>query len=171
MAPSVSVERWFPTSVTLIDSGEQGPEWPGRLRGQLPAMSRLTGATRAWVMADESVRTLAVAQLHAADVIVVKVPKLGGIAAARDVAAVARGAGLRCYAGGTMETSIGTSAAAQVFGTVPELAGSDLIGPIMRTEDVVTEPLAVRNGRLPMLDGPGLGVQLDEDKMRHFARG
>jgi muconate cycloisomerase len=69
-----------------------------------------------------------------------------------------------------METSIGTSAAAQIFGTVPELVGSDLIGPIMRTEDVVTEPLVVRNGRLPIPGGPGLGVELDEDAMRRFTR-
>jgi muconate cycloisomerase len=108
--------------------------------------------------------------VHAAHVIAVKVPKLGGIPAARDVAAVARGAGLRCYAGGTMETSIGTSAAAQVFGTVPELVGSDLIGPLMRTEDVVTELLVIRNGQPPILDGPGLGVELDEGAMRRFAR-
>ena len=165
-----SARRWLPVLAGAgVGIAEQlVPAW------NLDAMSRLTGATRAWVMADESVRTLsdavAVAQLHAADVIAVKVPKLGGIAAARDVAAVTRGAGLRCYAGGTMETSIGTSAAAQVFGTVPELVGSDLIGPIMRTEDIVTEPLAVRNGQLPILHGPGLGVELDEDAIRRFAR-
>jgi hypothetical protein len=40
--------------------------------------------------------------------------------------AVTRGAGLRYYGGATMETSSGTSAAAQVFGTLPELGGSDL---------------------------------------------
>ena len=165
-----SARRWLPVLAGAgIGIAEQlVPAW------NLEAMSRLTGATRAWVMADESVCTLsgavAVAQLHAADVIAVKVPKLGGIAAARDVAAVARGAGLHCYAGGTMETSIGTSAAAQVFGTVPELVGSDLIGPIMRTEDIVTEPLVIRNGQLPVPDGPGLGVELDEDAMRRFAR-
>jgi muconate cycloisomerase len=165
-----TARRWLPVLAGAgVGIAEQlVPAW------NRDAMARLTGATRAWVMADESVRTLceavAVARLHAAEVIAVKVPKLGGIAAARDVAAVARGAGLRCYGGGTMETSIGTSAAAQVFGTFPELVGSDLIGPIMRTEDVVTEPLAVRNGRLPIPNGPGLGVELDEDKIRYFSR-
>jgi muconate cycloisomerase len=165
-----SARRWLPVLAGAgVGIAEQlVPAW------NLGAMSRLTGATRAWVMADESVRTLseagAVAQRNAADVIAVKVPKLGGIAAARDVAAVARGAGLRCYAGGTMETSIGTSAAAQLFGTLPELVGSDLIGPIMRTEDIVTEPLVIRDGQLPIPHGPGLGVELDEDAIRRFAR-
>ena len=163
--------RWLPV---LADAGvtiaeQLVPAW------DLDAMARLTGATRTWVMADESVCSLsdavAVAQRHAADIVALKVPKLGGITAARDVAAVARGAGIRCYAGGTMETSIGTSAAAQLFGTLPELAGSDLIGPIMRTHDIVTEPLTVRDGKLSVPDGPGLGVELDEDAMRRFARG
>jgi len=165
-----SARRWLPVlaGAGVAIAEQLVPDW------NLEAMSRLTGSTRAWVMADESVRSLsdavAVAQLHAADAIAVKVPKLGGIAAARDVAAVARGAGLRCYGGGTMETSIGTSAAAQVFGTFPELVGSDLIGPIMRTEDIVTEPLTIQDGRLPIPNGPGLGVELDEEAIRRFAR-
>jgi L-alanine-DL-glutamate epimerase-like enolase superfamily enzyme len=40
----------------------------------------------------------------------------------------------------------------------------------MRAEDVVTQPLAVQNGRLPIPGGPGLGVELDEDAIRRFAR-
>lgn len=165
-----TARRWLPVLADAgIDIAEQlVPAW------NREAMARLTGATRAWVMADEGVRTLfdaaAVARTRAADIIAVKLPKLGGIAAARDVAAVARGAGLRCYGGGTMETSVGTSAAAQTFGTFPDLIGSDLIGPLMRADDIVTEPLAVRNGGLCVPDGPGLGIELDEDKIRYYSR-
>lgn len=137
-------------------------------------MARLTQGTAAWVMADESVRSLSdatiVAQMHAADLIAIKVPKLGGITGARDVAAVARGAGIRCFGGGTMETSIGTAAAAHLFGTFHDLAGSDLIGPIMRTDDVVAEPIVVSDGKFSIPTGPGLGVELDESKISQYER-
>jgi muconate cycloisomerase len=152
-----------------VDIAEQlVPAW------NLDAMARLTGLTRVWTLADEAVRSasdaLRVAIAHSADIIALKVPKLGGIAAARDVAAVTRAAGLRCYAGGTMETSIGTSAAVQLFSTLPELAGCDLIGPLMLADDVVTRPLEVRGGALAVPQGAGLGVELDEDKIRNYVR-
>lgn len=152
-----------------VDIAEQlVPEW------NIEAMGRLTGLTSVWTMADESVRSLSdahrITRKPSADIVAVKVPKLGGISAARDVAAITRSAGLRCYAGGTMETSVGTSAAAQLASTLPDLVGSDLIGPIMLTDDVVTEPLAVRDGALRIPLGVGLGVELDEDKIRHYVR-
>lgn len=165
-----TARRWLPAlSDAGVDIAEQlVPAW------NRDAMARLTGMTRTWVMADEGVRSvpdaMAVASLHAADAIAVKVPKLGGITGARDVAAVAIGAGLRLYGGGTMENSIGTSAAAQLFGTFPDLVGSDLIGPLMRTDDIAAAPVAIQGGRLLIPAGPGLGVELDEDKIRHYER-
>ncbi len=69
-----------------------------------------------------------------------------------------------------METSIGTSAAAHVFGTLPDLAGSDIIGPIMLADDIVTQPLTVENGAVLITHRPGLGGDLDEDKVRHYMR-
>ena len=69
-----------------------------------------------------------------------------------------------------METSIGTAAAAHLFSTLPELVGSDLIGPIMLAADVVTEPLTARGGALHLPRGAGLGVELDEDKTRSYVR-
>ncbi len=152
-----------------VDIAEQlVPAW------NLPAMARLTGSTSVWTMADEAVRSASgafrVSRTPSADVIAVKVPKLGGIAPARDVAAITRAAGLRCYAGGTMETSIGTSAAAQLFSTLPDLVGSDIIGPLMLTDDVVTEPIAVHGGAVHLPRGAGLGVELDEDRIRHHIR-
>jgi len=35
-------------------------------------------------------------------------------------------------------------------------------GPV---EDILTEPFTVENGAVKIPDGPGLGVQLDEEKM------
>lgn len=36
-------------------------------------------------------------------------------------------------------------------------------------QDITTEPLPIRNGRIPVPDLPGLGVEGDLDKLRHYA--
>jgi muconate cycloisomerase len=40
----------------------------------------------------------------------------------------------------------------------------------MLIDDIVTEPVQYENGHLIVPRSPGLGVSLDEDKMRHYAR-
>jgi muconate cycloisomerase len=127
------------------------------------------------IMADEAVQSphdaFALAQCGSADLLAVKLPKLGGIGPARDVAGIARAAGLGCYGGGTMETSIGTSAAAQLYSTWPTVDGCDLIGPLFLADDIVTTPMQVVDGtlRLPA-PGAGLGVELDEKKIDRYVR-
>jgi muconate cycloisomerase len=141
----------------------------------LAGLSRLTGLTAVWTMADEAVRSIydaaQIGAQRAVDAVAVKVPKLGGIGPARVAASVVRTHGLHVYAGGTMETSIGVAAGAHVFATVPALIGSDLgIGPQLLTDDVVTERVPVSNGSLVVPTGPGLGVDLDEDKLKQYGR-
>jgi L-alanine-DL-glutamate epimerase-like enolase superfamily enzyme len=36
------------------------------------------------------------------------------------------------------------------------------------TDDLLTEPLAISNGTLRVRQGPGLGIEIDEDKLRHY---
>jgi muconate cycloisomerase len=48
--------------------------------------------------------------------------------------------------------------------------GCDLIGPLFMTDDVVTEPVTYVDGSLVVPHGPGLGLELDEQKMRKYAR-
>ena len=102
--------------------------------------------------------------------IAVKVPKLGGITAALKTCGVAQAAATAVYGGGTMESSIGTSAAAQLFGTFDALVGSDLIGPLLMTDDVVTQRVEYRSAQLHIPQGAGLGLDLDMDKLKHYAR-
>ena len=35
-------------------------------------------------------------------------------------------------------------------------------------DDIVREPIVVRNGRIHPIDKPGLGVEIDEAKVRRF---
>ncbi len=36
------------------------------------------------------------------------------------------------------------------------------------SDDLLTEPLTIAGGELQVPPGPGLGVQIDEDKLAHY---
>jgi muconate cycloisomerase len=127
-------------------------------------------------MADEGVFSahdmLDVARAGAADVVSLKLVKHGGLLATRDVAAVAEAAGIGLYGGCLLESSIGAAAHLQVFAGLRELAwGCEHFGPQILVDDLVEEPLHFADFCIHLPAGPGLGVTLDQDKLRHYARG
>ncbi|HXA25280.1 MAG TPA: muconate cycloisomerase family protein [Acetobacteraceae bacterium] len=138
-------------------------------------MARLRVRSTVPLMADECVFSthdmLDVARAGAADVVSLKLVKHGGLLATRDVAAVARAAGIGLYGGCLLESSIGAAAHLQVFAGLRDLAwGCEHFGPQILTEDLVTEPLHFEDFHIHLPTGPGLGVTLDQDKLRRFAR-
>ncbi|WP_018262283.1 muconate/chloromuconate family cycloisomerase [Methylobacterium sp. WSM2598] len=127
------------------------------------------------LLADECVFTshdmLAVAQAAAADAVSLKLVKHGGLVGLRKVAAVAEAAGIALYGGCLLESSIGAAAHLQAFAGLRDLAwGCEHFGPQILTDDLVTEPLRFHDFAVHLPDGPGLGVALDPDKLRHYAR-
>jgi len=48
--------------------------------------------------------------------------------------------------------------------------GCELIGPIWLADDLVQEPVEYRDNQVWVKHGPGLGVELDEDKVTHYLR-
>jgi len=127
------------------------------------------------LLADECVFSphdmLAVAQANAADAVSLKLVKHGGLLALKDVAAVAQAAGIGLYGGCLLESSIGAAAHLQVFATLPTLDwGCEHFGPQILVDDLVVNPLRYENYEVHLPAGPGLGLVLDEDKLKHFAR-
>src|SRR4051794_21891489 len=127
------------------------------------------------LLADECVfdhhDMLAVANAAAADAISLKLVKHAGLIGVRKVAAVAEAAGIGLYGGCLLESSVGAAAHLQVFSTFRELAwGCEHFGPQILTGEFVTEPLRFEDFHIHLPTGPGIGVVLDEDKLRHYAR-
>ena len=57
------------------------------------------------------------------------------------------------------------------FATLRELAwGCEHFGPQILTGDLVTEPLRFEDFHVHLPTGPGIGVVLDQDKLRRYAR-
>lgn len=139
------------------------------------ALARLASRFAIPIMADESVQgpeaAFALARAGAADVFAVKIEQSGGLYGASRVAAIADAAGIGLYGGTMLEGSVGTVAAAQLFCTFPKLAwGTELFGPLLLTEEIVAEPLEYQNFELAVPAGPGLGVVLDDDRLKFFTR-
>jgi muconate cycloisomerase len=153
-----------------IDLVEQPtPAW------DLDALTRLCGLLRIPVMADESLRSdhdaLTLAARRAADVFSLKIGKSGGYLVTRRIAAVAQAAGIACHGGTGIESSLGTLAGAHLLATLPAVTyGSELFGPLLMTDGLLAEPLDYRDGALHLPDGPGLGIDLDEDRVARYAR-
>ena len=138
-------------------------------------MARLRSRAAVPLMADECVFSAhdmaAVARAAAADVVSLKLVKHGGLLNTRKVAAVAEAAGIGLYGGGLLESSIGAAAHLQVFAGLRELGwGCEHFGPQILVEDLVTETLRFEDFHIHLPTGPGLGVTLDRDKLRRFAR-
>lgn len=141
----------------------------------LPGLARIRARTSVPVLADECVFTphdmLAVATAAAADAVSLKLVKHGGLFATRKVAAVAAAAGIGLYGGCLLESSIGAAAHLHAFAGLRELAwGCEHFGPQILTGDLVTEPLHYADGHVHLPAGPGLGLVLDEEQLRRYAR-
>ncbi|PJC98853.1 muconate cycloisomerase [Janthinobacterium sp. BJB1] len=143
--------------------------------GNRAALARLKQRFDVAIMADEALHgptdALALAQADAADVYAVKITQSGGLLPALEVATVARLAGVGLYGGTMLEGGVGTAATAHVCSTFAELAwGTELFGPLLLTQEVLREPLVYRDFMLQVPTGPGLGVEIDMDKLRSMQR-
>src|SRR4029079_14206132 len=118
---------------------------------------------------------------RAVDLISVYTTKAGGLYPALAVASMCEVAGLAANLNGSVETGIGNAAnlhfAAAAKATVlpcvllanaPEGREQTIMGARYYTDDIVTEPFGYRDGSLLVPSGPGLGVELDEEKVARY---
>jgi muconate cycloisomerase len=156
----------------LVDAGCELVEQPV---ASVDALARLTGKFPIAVMADESLMgpatAFALARVAGADVFAVKTEQSGGLQAAQQVAAIADAAQIELYGGTMLEGAFGTIASAHAFATFRELQwGTELFGPLLLTEEILVQPLDYSDFHLTIPKTAGLGIQLDEDRVRHFRR-
>ncbi|MCK2184720.1 muconate cycloisomerase family protein [Halomonas getboli] len=100
-----------------------------------------------------------------------KIAKAGGPRPALELAALAQTAGVGLYGGTMLEGTIGTAASLHAWATLPEMAwGTEMFGPLLLKDDIVAEPLRYHDFGVDLPAGPGLGVSLDEDRLKHYSR-
>lgn len=153
-----------------IENVEQPCPW-----WDLAGMAEVSRALRCTVTADESVLCPAEAmnfvRSQAADAFTIKVAKCGGFLQAKRIAAIADAAGLSCNMGSEHPAGIGTAAMAHFWASTPEIIDSIGYGsPLERfADDIVKDPIEFKNGVVNFPAGIGLGVELDEKKLKKHA--
>jgi muconate cycloisomerase len=100
--------------------------------------------------------------------IAVKVNKVGGLHNARQMCDIARNAGLTLIGSGLMDAPIGFAASAHLFAAYGMDLPVDLNGPQLIAEDYLAQPLAIERQSYLIADRPGLGIEVDEAKLRHY---
>ena len=158
----------------LGDSGIDLIEQPIS-RNNRGGMARLNLSSPAPIMADESIECVEdafnLAREGAASVFALKIAKNGGPRAVLRTAAIAEAAGIGLYGGTMLEGGIGTLASAHAFLTLSKLAwDTELFGPLLLTEDILTEPPVYRDFQLHVSTAPGLGLAIDEERLAFFRR-
>jgi L-alanine-DL-glutamate epimerase-like enolase superfamily enzyme len=139
----------------------------------LAGMARVAAASRVPIGADEGIHSRDDIERHhqqrAARGVSLKAIKLGGVRAVFEAGQLCERLGMKlnisCKTG---ETSVASAAAMHLAAAVPSLAWGLTITSPGLAEDVVADPLRVDNGHLTVLDKPGLGVEVDERRVRRW---
>ncbi|WP_345816953.1 muconate/chloromuconate family cycloisomerase (plasmid) [Paraburkholderia sp. PREW-6R] len=139
------------------------------------ALARLRRKSPIALMADEILQgpesAFDIARNDGADVFAIKIEQSGGLFAAQRVAAIADAAGIELYGGTMLEGAFSTIASAHLFASFANLQwGTELFGPLLLTEEILTTPLDYSDFQLTVPLGPGLGIELDEAKVKRFTR-
>lgn len=134
----------------------------------ISALAQVRQSSSVAIAADQLVFTphdaYDVCREKAADLIVLGLHETGGLTRFLKAAHIAEAAGINICIHGLYETGITTCAANQVAATVANLDdGNQYMNHFLQWDIVKHPDLALQNGRLPVLTGPGLGFELDED--------
>jgi L-alanine-DL-glutamate epimerase-like enolase superfamily enzyme len=108
-------------------------------------------------------------QQGVADIVNIYVLKAGGILNAKRAIDVSEAVGLDCFVGSLNELGISTMAGAHLSATISKLTyPCYLVGPMLYEEDILTEALDISDGMLHLSDSPGLGIQVNEKRLKEF---
>ena len=149
------------------------------------AMAAITRAVDVPVIVDEGCWSpqdaSEVVKRGSADVISIYFTKASGLYRSMQIGAVAHAAGLPVNVNGSLEGGVGNAAnlhlAAALEGvvlpgviTINTLEGREQtkFGGVFYKDDVITEPFEYVDGCLKVPTGPGLGVELDPEKIERY---
>ena len=140
----------------------------------LDGMAAVRRAVDVPIASDESCssveRVLEMVKRDSCDVFVVYVSEAGGLTRARTIASIADACGKWCVMGTWAETGVATTAGAHVIASTTNFAFCNDSHYMLQSDDIITKPLKIVNGAVTLSETPGLGVELDTQKLKEFER-
>jgi muconate cycloisomerase len=137
----------------------------------LDGMSRIAAASTVPIGADEGIHSLGdIARHHerkAARGVSLKAIKLGGLRGTLEASWLCARLGMQvnisCKTG---ETSLASAAALHVAAVAPQIAWGLTVTSGGLAEDITAVPLRIDTGHVEVLERPGLGIDVDEHRLR-----
>ena len=159
------IRRLEPYALTLVEQPIP--------RTDIAGLAEIRRAIGIPLMADESVTGPAslmdIIRREAADIVMVKVMKQGGLLRTRQMIDCAAAAGLRVVIGHGFGLTLSTLAEAAVAATSDAvIPGCEAVGPLKMAGDVVADPIRLGDGVLHLLDAPGLGATVDSEALKRY---
>lgn len=147
----------------------------------LKGMADIRRSVDTMVAADESCfdphSAMQVILHEAADILCVKMTKDGGLYAAKKIASMAQVAGLRCVVGASFGLGIEraaklhlTSSSTSIEPTA-EFTETGLHHSLLQPSYSAALELPLEDGCMAVPSGPGLGIEVDEERMERWRRG
>lgn len=141
----------------------------------LEGMARVARAGRVAIGCDEGLHSLEDLRRHhetgAASGFSLKTIKLGGMRPVMDAGLLCEKLGMKVNLASKMaETGINTAGLLHLAAALPAVDWGVGLSSQYLVDDILKTPLAIANGHASVPAGPGLGVEVDEAKVRRFAR-
>jgi muconate cycloisomerase len=178
--------NWRDAVRALNRMTEYGIIYAEQLVDGLEAMAEVSARSSVPIMADESAWTerdvVRIAAAKAAQLLSVYYTKPGGLWKAKRLLTVAGAHGMSSDINGSGEMGIGNAANLHLAAAAPEISLAGTIpvtstAEVQRTQtagrkyldDIITQPFEYQNGHLVVPNGVGLGVEVDEDKLKRYS--
>ena len=146
-------------------------------KSNIDGLKRIKQRLEIPIAVDESVWTpqdaLEICKANAADIINIKITRVGGLNKAMKISHIAEAAYMKCHVGCELEFGIATAAKAHLalsLAKTPLAAAGEFTEIVTLRDNIVREPIPISRGFIKPSNKPGLGVELDPEKMKKYSR-
>jgi len=161
-----AIKGFTPYDILYCEQPVPRDDWDG--------MAQVRKAVNVPIMADEGIvgpRDLVLTvEKKAADIVKVKVMKNGGLYGTGRMIWLAGALGLKCVLGHGFTLGINSLSEIHLAASLPNIMMPiETTGMLKVKEDVISEPIQVKNGCVALSQAPGFGATLDREKISRFS--